>query len=505
MSALKKFVGQTAIYGVTTVLSRLLNFILTPIYTRVYPAGVYGIFTNMYASASIINAILAFGMESTFFRYLNKHEDKKQEVYNNTFLCVAFIGILFLITGLAFNTQIAQYFAADASQIADYKWYVKFFVWILFIDAICVIPFAKIRADERPIRYSVAKFLNIGLFVGLNLIFILLIPAIIKYQWVGADWLASWYRKQWVGYVFISNLVASAATLLYLLPEFLKLQLRFDRALFSNMLGYSWPILVANLSFIINENLDKIVLKKLLPPEIADGEVGIYGAVCKIAIFLSIFNTAFRLGAEPFFFSFAKNKNAKQTYAIILHYFVIALVVIFIGLVANIEILKYFISRDKAHIADYWAGLPAVPYLLLGYVCLGIYMNLSIWYRLSDQTRFGLYISVLGAAITIVLNLVLIPKYSYMGSAWVSMIAYFVMMVISYLLGQKYYPIPYNLKRIALYFISATIIAFVSFFAFNRNIFVGNGLLILFLGAVYFLEKNKLKRFFKKGEAKVES
>lgn len=496
--SLKKFLGQTAIYGVTTVFSRLLNFILTPIYTKVYPSGVYGIFTNMYANASIINAVLAFGMESTFFRYLNKFEDKKREVYNNTFLCIAFIAALFLITGLTFNTQIATYFAANASEVADYKLYVNFFVWILFVDAICVIPFAKIRADEKPIRYSIAKFLNIGLFVGLNLIFILAIPAIIKNGWAGAEWFASWYRKQWVGYVFVSNLVASVATLVFLLPEFLRLQLKFDRALFANMFGYSWPILVANLSFIINENLDKIVLKKLLPPEIADGEVGIYGAVCKIAIFLSIFNTAFRLGAEPFFFSFAKNKNAKQTYAVILHYFVIALVVIFIALVANIEILKYFISRDEAHIAEYWAGLPAVPYLLLGYVCLGVYMNLSIWYRLSDQTKFGLYISLLGAVITIVLNFVLIPKYSYMGSAWVSMVAYFVMMVVSYVLGQKYYPIPYNLKRIALYFISATIIVFVTFFLFNRNIYIGNALLILFLGAVYFLEKNELKQFFKR-------
>lgn len=496
--ALKKFLGQTAIYGVTTVLSRLLNFILTPIYTRVYPAGVYGIFTNMYASASLINPILQFGMESTFFRYLNKYEDKKQEVYNNSFLCIAFIATLFLITGLTFNTQIAKYFAANASEVADYKWYVNFFVWLLFIDAICVIPFAKIRADERPIRYSIAKFLNISLFVGLNLVFILVIPAFIKHQWLGAEWLASWYRKQWIGYVFIANLVASAATLLYLLPELLKLQWKFNKALFADMFAYSWPILVANLSFIINENLDKIVLKKLLPVQIADGEVGIYGAVCKIAIFLSIFNTAFRLGAEPFFFSFAKNKNAKQTYAVILHYFVIALVVIFIGLVANIEVLKYFISRDKAHIAEYWAGLPAVPYLLLGYVCLGIYMNLSIWYRLSDQTRFGLYISVLGAAITIVLNLVLIPKYSYMGSAWVSMTAYFVMMVVSYGLGQKYYPIPYNIKRISFYFVSATVIAFVSFFAFHRNIYIGNALLVLFLGIVYKLEKNELKRLFNK-------
>lgn len=498
MSVLKKFIGQTAIYGVTTVVSRLLNFILTPIYTRVYPAGVYGIFTNMYASASIINAVLAFGMESTFFRYLNKFEEKKQEVYNNTFWCIAFVSTLFLITGLTFNTEIAQYFAASPTEVPDYKWYVKFFVWILFVDAICVIPFAKIRADERPIRYSIAKFLNIGLFVVLNLVFILLLPIIVKNHWLGAEWIETWYRKQWIGYVFIANLIASIVTFLFLLPEFLQLRLKFDKKLFTNMFAYSWPILIANLSFIINENLDKIALKKLLPPEIADGEVGIYGAVCKIAIFLSIFNTAFRLGAEPFFFGYAKNKNAKQTYALILQYFVIALAVICLALVANIEILKYFISRDKSQMAEYWVGLPAVPYLLLGYMCLGIYMNLSIWYRLSDQTRFGLYISVIGALLTIVLNLWLIPKYSYMGSAWVSMLTYFSMMVISYLLGQKYYPIPYQIKKISLYLFTVTLLVFVSFFVFNRNIYIGNVMLVLFLAGVYYLEKNELRKFFKR-------
>lgn len=495
MSVYKKFLGQTAIYGLSTVFSRLFNFILTPIYTSVYAKGTYGIFTNMYANASIINAVLAFGMESTYFRYLNKYEDKKQEVYNNSFFCIAFISTLFLVTGLVFSGAIARYLAGEATLavITDYKSYLKFFLWILFIDAICVIPFAKLRADERPIQYSIAKFLNIGCFVGFNLIFIFVVPVIIKNNWIGAHWFASWYRFQWIGYVFLSNLIASVATLLYLLPELLKIQLKFDTKLFGKMYNYSWPILVANLSFIINENLDKIVLKRLLPIEIADGEVGIYGAVCKIAIFLSIFITAFRLGAEPFFFSHAKQENAKNTYATILKYFVIALAILFVGLIANIEILKHFISKS-----EYWVGLPAVPYLLLGYVCLGIYMNLSIWYRLSDQTRFGLYISVIGAIITIILNIILIPKFSYMGSAWVSMLAYFVMMVLSYVLGQKYYPIPYDLKKISAYLIASTLIVFTSFFLFNRNIYIGNALLIAFLAGVAYFEKNDLKKILKK-------
>ncbi|MFD2583084.1 lipopolysaccharide biosynthesis protein [Pedobacter vanadiisoli] len=493
MSVYKKFLGQTMVYGISTVFSRLFNFILTPIYTGVYKKGVYGIFTNMYANASLINAVLAFGMESTYFRYLNKFEDKKQQVYNNSFLCIAFISTLFLITGLIFSSSIAAYLATKTSEIADYKQYVSFFLWILFVDAICVIPFAKLRADGQPFKYSIAKFLNIGCFVGFNLIFIYLIPAIIKHHWVGSEWFVSWYRYQWIGYVFVANLIASVATLIYLLPQFMKLQLRFDSKLFSNMFSYSWPILVANLSFIVNENLDKIVLQKLLPPEIADGEVGIYGAVCKIAIFLSIFITAFRLGAEPFFFSHAKEKNARDTYATILKYFVIALSVLFIAIIANIELLKFFIRKQ-----EYWVGLPAVPYLLLGYVCLGIYMNLSIWYRLSDQTRFGLYISVAGAVITIVLNVVLIPRFSYMGSAWVSMLAYFVMMVLSYVLGQKYYPIPYNLKKILSYLIISTIIVFFSFFVFNKNIYVGNALLIAFVAGIAYFERKDLLKILKR-------
>ena len=494
MSVFKKFLGQTAVYGVSTVLSRLFNFILTPIYTKVYAPGTYGIFTKLYSYASLINAVLAFGMESTYFRYLNKHEDKKQEVYNNSFLCIAFIAVLFLITGSVFANTIAGWVNnGEKAEFADYQHYVRFFVWILFVDAICVIPFAKLRAEEKAFKYSLIKFLNIGSFVGFNLIFIFVIPAIIKHHGPMAGWMESWYRHQWVGYVFIANLIASVVTMLMLLPEFLKLQLKFDKELFLKMFSYSWPILVANLSFIVNENLDKIVLSEMLPKSIADIDVGIYGAVCKIAMFLSIFITAFRLGAEPFFFSHAKNENARKTYATILHYFVIALALLFVALVANIDVLKYFISRDKAHLADYWVGLPAVPYLLFGYVCLGIYMNPSIWYRLSDQTRFGLYISLVGAVITVSLNFILIPKYSYMGSAWVSMLAYFVMMVISYVLGQKYYPIPYNLKRILVYLITSVILVVLSFWVFDRNIYIGNLLLIAFFAGIVYVERNELR------------
>ncbi|GGE63737.1 polysaccharide biosynthesis protein [Pedobacter psychrotolerans] len=483
------------VYGISTIASRLLNFILTPIFTRSYGAAALGVFTKMYAYASMTNAILAFGMETTFFRYLNKYENKKDQVYNNSFLIVAFISVLFLITGLVFTEPITKWLLNNhMSHYQDQKRYVQYFLWLLFSDAICVIPFARIRADGKPFRYSIIKFVNILSYVLLSLFFIYGIPLIIKHDLPGHEFFQSWFRDKWVGYVFISNLIASAITFLLLVPEFLKVQFKFDGVLFKNMLSYSWPVLVANLSFIVNENLDKILLDRYT----TEAQVGIYGAVCKLAIFLSIFNMAFRLGAEPFFFSYAKNENAKVTYAKILEYFVIALSILFVALTANIEILKYFISRDKAHLAEYWVGLPAVPYLLVGYVCLGIYMNLSIWYRLSDQTRFGLYISLVGATITIVFNVILIPKYSYMGSAWVSMATYGTMMIISYILGQKYYPIPYNLKKILAYLIVSTIIVFSSFFIFNKNIYIGNAMLIAFVCGVAYFEKNDLMKILKR-------
>ena len=492
MSIYKKFAGQTLVYGLSTIFSRLFNFILTPIYTTVYAEGVYGVFTKMYSYVSLINPILAFGMETTFFRYLNKHEDRKQEVYNNSFWIISFMAVLFLITGLIFNDYFARFtLNGNISGLADQRKYVQFFVWVLFFDAISIIPFAKLRADGKPFKYSLIKFLNIGFFVGFNLLFIFIIPALIKHHGPGAGWLSGWFRPKWIGYVFVSNLIASIVTLIMLLPQFRDLQLKFDKSLFYKMFGYSWPVLVANLSFIINENLDKILLSKYLPTNIADHEIGIYGAVCKLAIFISIFNTAFRLGAEPFFFSHAKNENAKNTYATILNYFVLALAILFVGLIANIGILKYFIN------SKFWIGLPAVPFLLFGYVCLGIYMNLSIWYRLSDQTRYGLYISLIGAVFTIVMNIILIPKYSYMGSAWVSMLAYFMIMVISYVLGQKHYPIPYNLKRMTGYLSVSILLVYLSFYTFKQNIFIGNGLLILFLAGIFQLEKGDIIKLLK--------
>jgi O-antigen/teichoic acid export membrane protein len=498
LSTAKKFAGQTALYGLSTIAGRVLNFFLTPIYTRTYPAKIYGVFGNLYAYASMLNALLSFGMETTFFRYLNKRPHDRQLVYNNTFGAILTVSAIFFLCTFPFADVITTWIRiGDATSLPDYILYIKFFIGTLIIDALCVIPFAKLRADARPGRYGILKFINIIIFVSLNLTFIYVVPFIISHGLPGGAWMSGWFKKAWVGYVFLSNLIASSATLIMLLPELLKLQPKFSKALFAEMLIYSWPILIANFSYLVNENLDKILLGKLLPIEESAQQVGIYTACAKISIFLSIFVNAFRLGAEPFFFSHAKNKNATQTYARIMNYFVIAVCLIFVALVANIGILKYFIKgKDVAQTELYWSGIGVIPVLLFGYVSLGIYMNLSVWYKLTDQTKYGLYISGIGALVTVILNLMFIPSYGYIASAWISLTAYASMMVLSYLWGQKNYPIPYNLKKNLSYIIISVALVYISFYVFKRNIFIGNGLLILFsIGALY-AERKELKAIF---------
>jgi O-antigen/teichoic acid export membrane protein len=335
--------------------------------------------------------------------------------------------------------------------------------------------------------------------VGLNLVFIYVLPYIVRHNYPGVALITPWFKPGWLGYVFLSNFIASIITLIMLLPELVKLRPKFSRTLVIEMLIYSWPVLIANFSFLINENLDKILLGKLLPVKESATQVGIYVACAKISIFLSIFVNAFRLGAEPFFFNHANTKNANQTYARIMNYFVIAVCMIFVALVANVDLLKYFIhGADATQTALYWSGLKVVPILLFGYVSLGIYMNLSVWYKLSDQTKYGLYISGVGAILTIILNVLFIPAYGYIASAWISLIAYASMMVLSYLWGQKNYPIPYNLKKNLTYIIISIILVYLSFYVFKRNIFVGNALLVLFAGAALMAEGKELKAIFSK-------
>ena len=479
-------------------MARLINFLLTPLFVRKFSPSVYGIFTNMYSWAAMLNAVLAFGMETTYFRYLQKHDNNRANVYNNSFVIILLAATLFIITTYLFSANIATWLN-NGSYSADYNRYVRYFAWILVADALAVIPFARLRAEGRPIRFAILKLVNILTLIGANLFFIVAIPWLIEQGGTYSGYFNSWYREKWVGYVFLSNLIASGLTLLLLLPEMAKLRLRIDRKLAIDMLSYSLPVLIANISFIINEHIDKIMIPKLLPGGAGDRDLGIYGAVSKIAVFLSIAVQAFRLGAEPFFFSYSKNKNARQTYALIMDYFIIAMVLVMVGITVNIEWLKYFIKGGSPEEqAQYWSGLHIVPILLLNYVLLGIYMNLSIWYKLTDQTRFGLYISGIGAIITIVLNILLIPHYSYVGAVWVTAIAYAAMVATSYFWGQQRYPVPYRVGKNGAYIVVGIIICWLAFDVFDRHLLIGNVLFAAFALTAGLIERKALLAILKK-------
>ncbi|MGE8428358.1 MAG: polysaccharide biosynthesis C-terminal domain-containing protein [Sphingobacterium sp.] len=477
----------------------MIGFLMTPLYLRKFKdAAVYGIYSNFYAWMSMLNALLAFGMETTYFRYLQKVEpqDKNKVSNNSFFITLATSGIL-LLSVFVFTRPIAAWFA-DGGDVELYEQYIKYFAFILVADALAVVPFTKLRAEGRPYKYSALKFVNIGITVVSNLFFIIFLPEWVHESAFWADFAGTWFKEGWIGYVFISNLFASVVTLVLLLPELLTFRLKLDGKLLDQMLKYSFPILIANISFIINENLDKMFFPKLLPGEVGIRDLGIYGAVAKLAVFLSLFVTAFRLGAEPFFFSYSKNKNASRTYALIMEYFVILMVIAMVGLTVNLDWLKYFIKGNDSEVAIYWTGLKIVPILLFNYVLLGIYMNLSIWYKLTDQTRYALYISGIGALITIMLNVWLIPIYSYVGAVLSTTVVYFVMIGFSLYWGQKYYPIPYKMIKITIYLGAGLLISWMSFQVFHSNIWIGNAMLLILLGVTFVLEKNELMNLLRR-------
>jgi O-antigen/teichoic acid export membrane protein len=500
LSVLKKFAGQTMLYGLSTIVARVLNFLLTPLYVRLFPTHVYGIFTNMYAWAAMLNALLAFGMETTYFRFLQKHQDKPHAVFSNSFLITVATSFVFMVSLFSCSPMIATWLNKGVYD-ADYERYIHYFGFILVADALAIVPFSMLRAQNRAVRFVSIKITNIVVMVALNLLLIVWVPQQIAAGAWGSEWMQSWYREGWIGYVFLSNLFASVLTFLLLLPQLFQIRWQIDWSMWKSMLAYSFPILIANISFIINELVDKMYfIPKLVPGTQADVDLGIYGAVSKMAIFLSLMVQAFRLGAEPFFFSVSKEGHARKTYAVIMDYFVICMVVAMVGVVANLDWLKHFIrSADPVERVLYWSGLKVVPILLLSYVFLGIYMNLSIWYKLTDQTKYAFYISGIGALCTIVLNYWLVPSYSYVAAAWVTLIAYILMVVLSYLWGQKHYAVPYKVGKNLLYIGIGILVSVVIYFGFHGHIWWSNLLWLSMIGVIAMREYKELFRLMKEG------
>jgi O-antigen/teichoic acid export membrane protein len=340
-------------------------------------------------------------------------------------------------------------------------------------------------------RYAILKIANVIVNIGLNLFFLLALENLALRGGV----FESIYRSNFeVSYIFIANLVASAFTLVLMFSFYLKLKYTFNKALWKQMMRYAVPVLIAGIAFSINETFDRILLKELLPADIAENEIGMYSACYKLALFMTLFATAYRLGIEPYFFSHATTKNPQKNYANILEFFVAFGSIILLTVVIFADFIKPFIIRSEA----YWEAMWVVPIILIANFCLGIYHNLSVWYKITDRTKFGAYISVVGAVITLVINFIFIKNYSYKASAVATLMAYAVMMGLSYYFGRKYYPIPYNLKKIGLYMLSSIGLAVLSFYRYRGDYVIGIAMLIVFLGLVIVLEKNQLKQVLKR-------
>jgi len=480
LSLFKNLFKQTAIYGIATVVPRMFSFVLTPLYTDILPEQEYGEVSIIFAWMVLFNVVLAYGMETAFFRFYNANDAKKVQATST--VSVFWSSIAFLAAAL-----LGRDYLAGASGI-DVQ-YITYTIWVLVLDALVIIPFSKLRADSRPMFYAAVKIGNVVVNLGLNVFFLLYLP---KLATAYPDTLISsmYFDGFQIGYIFISNLIASLLTFVVLAPHYFRISWSIDKRLWKKMLRYSFPIMIAGVAFAINETFDRILLENILPENIAKAEIGIYSACYKLAIFMTLFATAFRLGIEPFFFSHAKEKNAPQTYAMITKYFVIFGSLILLTVIVFSDILKVLIIRNES----YWEGMQVVPLIIMANFFLGIYHNLSVWYKLSDRTKMGAYISIIGAVVTLGLNIALIPQYSYMGSAIATISAYGTMMIISYILGSKYYPIPYDLKKIGAYLGISITLSLVYFYFFRENYIVGISAIIVYTGFIYKSEKATLLR-----------
>jgi O-antigen/teichoic acid export membrane protein len=473
LGALKRFFKDTIIYGLATVLPRLMNFVLVPLHTGTLETKDYSDNTIFYVYAAFFNVLLTYGMETAFFRFFSK-SDEKNKVFSTALISLTITSILFLAVVMVFNRELANIVNLDQT-------YFNLLIGVLFLDTLVVVPFAYLRATGRPIKFTLIKLSNISIYVLLNFLFLWAIPKF------GIDF-SGYDKTDLVKYIFISNLAASIFTLLLLSPYFFKTKLQFSTTIFKQLLNYGWPIMVAGLAYVINENFDKWLLPDMLGKEIN----GAYSGCYKIAVFMTIFIQAFRLGAEPFFFNHSKEKNAKETYATIMKYFVIFGSLMLVFIMAYLNLFKELIVRDES----YWIAIDIVPIVLLANLCLGIYFNLAIWYKLTDRTRYGMYLSIFGAVITISFNYIMIPKIGFIASAWATLAAYGSMMTVSYIMGQKKYKVPYDLKRIMSYLLVAIVLSILTLIT-NTNYYLNSLFVLLFLAIAILSEKNELKQLLK--------
>lgn len=495
---IKALAGQTVIYGLGTIVPRLLNYLLTPFYVRVFVSGEYGQISELYAWIALLLAILTFGMETTFFRFSQKEDSGK--VFNNAETIVLLITAIFLI--------LYGFFYKSFAELIHYEFnthYVLLLGIIVAIDAAAAIPFAMLRKENKAGRFSLIKTLNVLTNIFFNILFLVIIPE--KSMMIAERIFGE--QTSLLIWVFISNILASLLNLILLSPQLSRLRISLDKELIVPMLKYSFPILLISLVGMVNEVADKILIKYLVTipdettlammnitgEEYAMQQLGIYSANFKLGVLMTIFIQMFRFASEPFFFGHAKDRNAPTLYAKVMTYFVIFCLLIFLGVMFYMDILQHFVGRNGS---DYREGLCIVPIILIANMFYGIVFNLSIWFKLSDKTYYGTIIAVIGSIVTLLCFFILIPRIGYMGAAIAHLACYTVMMSVSYFWGQRIMPIPYQIGRITIYCIVAAILFFVSTLTSEMSallkLSLNTMMILMFLGIVFIMErKNPLK------------
>jgi O-antigen/teichoic acid export membrane protein len=484
---LKKLAGQTVIYGLGNVLPRFINYIFSFVLTYIFkePAALSpnAVF---FGYISFFNIIFTYGMETAFFNFVNKTENKDR-VYSTALISILSSSVFFSALLILFSDSLATLMKEPG-----HGNFVRWCVLVVATDAVMAIPLAKLRLNNQAKKFATINIIKVLLIVGINIfIFIVCKRA---FESGENSVLANLYDPEiGIGYAFIANLLANIFCIALLSVEFKTMTYVFDKALWIKMFSYSWPLLILGLAGMVNETFDRIVLKYLLPENIADHQVGVYSNCYKIAMLMSIFTQAFKYAAEPFFFNSVKNKNSQKTNALVMKYYILFCLFLFLGTMMNLPWIKFAVSEK------YRVGLAVVPILLIANLCVGVYFNLSIWYKLTGRTKFGATITIIGAIITLIINFLFIPKYGYMACAWATLASYATMMVISYITGQKYYPIKYNLRSVFVFTFIALSLYFISTMYADINnkkiqLIINNFLLFIFAYLFYKLEFDNLKK-----------
>jgi len=496
LSSIKKLAGQTVWYGLSSIAARFLFYLLTPYFTNKLSVAGYGDMSILYAAIPFLNVIFTYGIETAFFRFATKDEYKK-DIYSTA--TISILCSTFLLTSILifFRSSIAHLLRLD-----NHPEFITYSAIIIALDTLATLPFAKLRLDQRPRKYALIRLSTIILQIVIIYFLVSVCPRIAVKNPYG--FIATFYKPNYgVGYIIIANLCASLFALVLLHKEFFSFEFKFNRKVWIVMIIYSMPLIIAGFGGMINETFDRIMLSWLAPVsnvEAAKDQVAIYSACYKLSILITLFIQAFRMGAEPFFFKQAEGANPQKVYARVMKFFVITITIMFLVVAMYIDLWKYFLSTDPAKLKIYWTGLKVVPILLLANMFLGIYYNLSIWYKLTHKTIAGAYITLIGAVVTLAINFIFIPYFGYMACAWATFFCYGSMMVISFLWGQKDYRIPYAWKKLCayiiivvlLYFLHEAIIYFVKGTAVN---FISASLLlIMYVWFILFVERKEFQR-----------